>query len=81
MADKEAEETQEQLSIKNDRITYGCSRKVSDGDYGSYDYHCSYSTDVKPGESVNDAAKRAIKIADTIVAKKIKKALDEEAPF
>lgn len=61
----------ETLEIKADRVVYGASRKVSDGKYGSYDFHCSLSTDVKPAEKTGDAVNRAIQFVEKVITHKI----------
>lgn len=56
MADKKVE------GIKNpDRISYSFARKISLERFTSVDVHVSYSTDVAPEESPDEATKRARK--------------------
>lgn len=69
------------LSVTADRVSYGAGRKVSDGNYGSYDFHCSVSTDVKGGEQPLDAVKRAVKYVETVLASKIKQAGEEKMGY
>ena len=54
-----------------DRVVYGTSRKVSDGNYGSTEVHFSYSTDVKIGESLEQATVRCVTYVDTVLSKKL----------
>ncbi len=45
---------------KNDRVSYSLGVKVGrNGRPQTLDVHCSYSTDVKPGETADEATKRA----------------------
>lgn len=64
-------ESSSTLEIKTDRVVYGASRKVTDGNYGSYDFHCSLSTDVKPEEQVTDTVNRAVRFVETVLTHKI----------
>lgn len=69
------------VEISGDRISYSAGRKVSDGNYGSYDFHCSMSTDVKPGESQGDAVKRAIGFVEKVVEFKCTQAQGEKLKY
>ncbi len=44
---------------QEDRVTYSETVKVNVGNYESKDIFVSFSTDLNPGESVEDALKRA----------------------
>lgn len=54
-----------------DRINYGMSRKMSDGDFGSVDVHFSYSTDVEEDETLDDAKSRCVKYVEDFIVEKI----------
>jgi len=71
---EENQNTQEVIEIKGDRVVYGASRKVSDGNYGSYDFHCSLSTDVKPGETAGQTINRSIAFVEKVLGHQLKKA-------
>lgn len=43
-----------------DRVSYSFGMKVNMGNYESADFHVSYSTDLKKGETAKDALARAI---------------------
>ena len=55
-----------------DRINFGVGRKISDGNYGSYDFHCSMSTDVKPNETPKEAVMRCMQFAEGVINYKIR---------
>lgn len=75
MAEQETESapTGETLEIKGDRVVYGAGRKISDGNYGSYDFHCSLSTDVKPGETTGQTVNRAIAFVEKVITHQVQK--------
>lgn len=52
------------------KVTYGAGRKVSDNNYGSYDFHCSISMDVKPGESPIETVKKGIAFVERVIGNK-----------
>lgn len=61
-----------------DRVSFSAGRKVSDGAYGSYDVHMSYSTDCKEGEEPQQAMDRAQAFVEGNIAnqvERIKKAI------
>lgn len=68
---KDQVEEQKTLEVSADRVVYGASRKISDGHYGSYDFHCSFSTDVKPEEKPGDTVNRSIKFVETVLNHKV----------
>lgn len=63
------------------RVTLGAGRKISDGNYGSYDFHCSMTTDVKVGESPIDAAKRCIAFNERVIATKVASAAKKKLSY
>lgn len=71
--EQENQNTQETLEIKGDRVVYGAGRKISDGNYGSYDFHCSLSTDVKPGETTGQTVNRAIGFVEKVLTHQVSK--------
>jgi hypothetical protein len=48
------------LNETPDRIHFSMARKISDGNFGSYDINFSYTTDLDPDESVTDGFRRAV---------------------
>jgi len=64
-------EGEEEIKIEGDRISFSAGRKISDGNYGSYDFHCSMSTDVKPEEKTGDAVNRAIRFVEKVINFKV----------
>lgn len=56
--------------MSNDRINYGMSRKISDGNYGSIDVHFSYSTDVSMDETIEAATNRCMIYVEDIIGTK-----------
>jgi len=60
-----------------DRINYGMSRKISDGDFGSIDVHFSYSTDVEEDETLDKARKRCVKYVEDFIVEKIEEINNE----
>ena len=46
------------MSEKSDRVVLGLGRKLSDGNYGSWDFHFSYSSDVEKDETLDQAVER-----------------------
>lgn len=71
---------QEKFS-QQDRISYSAGRKISDGDYGSYDFHVSMSTDVQEGESLKDATQRAVKQVEKLLSFKIRQFQENKGPY
>ena len=67
--------------LNSDRVVYGASRKVSDGNYGSYDFHCSLSTDVRPGESHTEAIKRAVGFVEKVVGFKVQQGMNNKLKY
>ena len=67
--------------LNADRVVYGGSRKVSDGNYGSYDFHCSLSSDVRPGETVGEAVKRSIVFVEKVLEFKIQQCKQGQLKF
>lgn len=61
----------EVVSGPGTKVTYGAGRKVSDGNYGSYDFHCSISLEVKPGETPIDTVKQGIAFVERVIGNKI----------
>lgn len=55
-----------------DRVTYGMSRRISDGNYGSIEAHFEYSTDVLKDETIETAMKRCVHHVEKNTLKKIK---------
>jgi hypothetical protein len=53
-----------------DRISYAMGIKVNLGNYESADVHISFSTDVKSGETKEQALKRAAKFVENEIDKK-----------
>ena len=45
---------------QRDRVMYSEGLKINIGDYESYDFHLSYSTDVSKTETPKSAMKRAV---------------------
>ena len=56
--------------MTTDRVTYGLSMKINMGNYENADVHASMSTDLKDGETVEDAYKRAVAYVEAQVEKK-----------
>lgn len=75
------EKTGEVLEIKGDRVVYGAGRKVSDGNYGSYDFHCSLSTDVKPGETVGQTVNRSVAFVEKVLSTKVAQATESKMRY
>lgn len=63
-----------QLAPEETKVTYGSGRKISDGNYGSYDFHCSMSTVCQPGETPVDAVKRCIEFTEYVISNKVAQA-------
>jgi hypothetical protein len=57
-----------------DRINYSAGRKMRDGNYGSFEFHCSMSTDIMAGETVKEATKRAVEYVEKVLVFKCKQA-------
>ena len=49
---------------EQDRVSYSFGMKINLGNYESADFHISYSTDVKPGETRADALERAVEFIE-----------------
>lgn len=60
-----------------DKISVGLGRKLSDGNYGSYDIHVDYQTTVGEGESPEDAYKRATRFVKSKIKREIHKITDK----
>lgn len=43
---------------QNDRISLSIGRKINLGNFESYDFHVSFSSDIDPGEGKREAYKR-----------------------
>lgn len=63
------------------KVTYGAGRKVSDGNYGSYDFHCSISVDVKPGETPIDTIKEGIAFVERVIGNKVGQVGSKKKPL
>lgn len=63
-------EVADTLGTVGDKVTYGAGRKLTDGNYGSYDFHCSMSTEIRPGEAAKDAVKRSIAFVEMVIEHK-----------
>lgn len=63
------------------RVNYGTSRKISDGNYGSYDFHCSISVDVKEGEEVKDVVGKCIQFTEAVVKSKVEQGQKGKLPY
>ena len=59
-----------EMETQQDRVSYSYGIKLSDGHYGSRDAHVSYSSDVKEGETKEQAMARV----KTFVEQEAKKA-------
>lgn len=58
-----------------DKVSFSSGRKISDGNYGSFDVHCSVSTEVRVGEGLEEAMDRAIVFVEKTLAKKVREAM------
>lgn len=63
------------------KVTYGAGRKVSDGNYGSYDFHCSISLEVKPGETPIDTVKQGIAFVERVIGNKAGQVGNKKKPL
>lgn len=63
------------------KVTFGAGRKVSDSNYGSYDFHCSMSTEVEVGETPIDAIKRCADFAERVITSRIASANKKKLPY
>ena len=50
-------------------VTYGSSRKVSDGNYGSYEFHASISVETSADKAKDTLAKSIAFVEGTIKSK------------
>lgn len=58
-----------------DRITVSVGRKVTDGNYGSYNAHCTLATSVQHDESLTATTKRALNFCRKVVKHEISSAV------
>lgn len=56
------------------KITFGAGRKVSDGNYGSYDFHCSISLEANGTETPEEIVKKGIAFTEAVLGAKVKSA-------
>lgn len=57
--------------MAEDKIEFGMSRKITDGNFGSVEARFSYSTSVKKGEKLEKATDRCIEYVANIMKEKI----------
>jgi hypothetical protein len=55
-----------------DRISVSLGRKINLGDYNLSDVHISYSSDINPEETIEQAEKRISTVVQTIIDHKIR---------
>lgn len=53
-----------------DRLSYSFGLKLNIGNYQSADFHVNYSSDVKDGETIQQAFKRIVKFVEEESEKK-----------
>jgi len=58
---------------QEDRVSYSFGMKINIGNYQSVDFHLSYSTDVKDGETREDAMERATEFVQAKADKEYEK--------
>ena len=66
------------MSSQPDRLNYSMGMKLTMGNYQSIDFHFSYSSDVKPGESLEKASKRVIKYVEDQIEEKFDEHQDKD---
>jgi hypothetical protein len=57
--------------MEHDRISYGYSVKLNTGNYESADYHASMSTDLREGETPQQAMARAQEFVESVVRERV----------
>jgi len=55
-----------------EKVTFGYSRKISDKEFGSYEFFASYTTRLGEEEVPEDGLKRARRVAEGFVVARIK---------
>lgn len=63
------------------KVTYGAGRKVSDGNYGSFDFHCSISLESDGTQTPEELVKRGIAFAETVLGAKTRAAASKKLNY
>lgn len=58
--------SEEEKAVVPDRVSYSAGRKASK-DWQSKDIHFSYSSEVRPGETHQDATRRVIEYVESVL--------------
>ena len=64
--------------MKNIRMTVSYHRKVSDGEYGSYELLYSVSADLNPKESLKDVEDKSFKFVKNKIMRRLTELWNEE---
>lgn len=83
-AREHAEFTQDVLRTpapEGTKVTFGAGRKVSDGNYGSYDFHCSISMESDGTQTPEQLVKRGIAFTEAVLGAKVKSAASKRLSY
>ena len=59
------------MEQESEKVTYSCGRKISDNQYGSTEFFCSYSTTLLDGETPETGFSRARKEVEGYLGKRL----------